>query len=771
MSVWMRGGGAAIGVLLSAAWMSMGATQSPGAGEQPVTFSRDIAPILFAHCAPCHHPGGPAPFSLLTYAEARARARLMAETTERRVMPPWQPLPEGPAFKGERRLRDAELQLLRQWVAQGAPEGDTRDLPPRPTVASGWQLGEPDLVVSMAAPFDLPAGGPDSFRNVVLPVPTGARRYVQAVEFRPGNARVVHHARVMVDDTGESQRRDAADPAPGFPGMDTPGARFPDGYFLGWAPGKVPKREATSWPLEPGTDLVVQLHLRPTGRPERVQVSVGLYFSDTPPAFTPVMLQLGARTLDIAPGDRSYVVTDTYVLPVTASAVRIAPHAHYLARDMVLRATPPGGAPVTLLHIPDWDFNWQDDYDYQQPVVLPAGTTLEMRFTYDNSAENPRNPHTPPRRVTFGSQASDEMCELLVQLVPASTADLPRLQADIHRKTLEVETAELAKRVADLPGDVDARLSLGAIHMQAGRWNDGAREFEAAVRLAPEHAIANYNAGQVAFARRDYDVARQRLERATRLRPDLVEAQTTLGIILEMRGEPAAAAAHYRAALANRPGHVPAATNLARALMRSGSWTEAMTVLERALAARSRDPALLEVLAQARAGAGRQPPVLDLEGTPVTTQAGGARAVVLIFVGTDCPISNRYAPEVRRLYERFAKDGVAFVMVYPNPAETPATIRQHLREYRLPPRAAHDAAQALVSRSGASVTPEAVVYDPQGRLVYRGRIDDRYQRIGVERPAPSRRDLEDVLAALVDGRAPAPRTTDAVGCFIADLAP
>lgn len=740
------------------------------AAQRPTTFTRDVAPILYGHCVECHRPGGAAPFSLLSYPDARAKARLIALATERRVMPPWQPLAEGPPFKGARRLSDDEKRLLQQWVAEGAPEGDPRDLPVAPPAKTGWQLGKPDLIVTMPEPFDLPGGGADSFRNFVLPVPIAARHYVQAIEFSPGNPRVVHHARVMVDDSGTSRGLDAHDPGPGYAGMDTPGARLPDGFFLGWAAGKQPKREATAWPLSPGTDLVVQLHLRPSGRTERVQVSVGLYFTDTPPAFTPVMLQMGARTLDIAAGERNYAVTDSFVLPVAATLVRIAPHAHYLGHTMLVRAIAPGAEPVTLLHIPSWDFNWQDDYDYEQPVMLPAGTRLEMRFTYDNSADNPRNPHTPPKRVAFGPDAADEMCELLLQLVPADPRDLPALQSDVQRKTLAIETAELEKRVADHPDDIDARLSLGAIYMQTNRFGDGAAVFDAAARLAPDHAIANYNAGQVAFARRDYATARRYLERAVALTPNLVEAQTTLAAVLDADGATDAAVTHLRRALAVRPGHLPAAVNLARILSDRKDWTGAIGVLDGALAIQPRHPGLLDALAQAKAASGAQPAVLDLDGRPVATPEPGARATVLVFVGTDCPISNRYAPDVRRLFDRFSTAGVAFVTVYPDPAETPATIRQHLRDYALPPRAARDASHALVARTGVSITPEVAVFDARGRMVYRGRIDDRHVSVGVERPAPSRRDLEEVLDALVAGRTPPLRTTDAVGCFIADLA-
>lgn len=751
------------GVLLSLA-------SAVSAAQAPVTFTRDVAPLLYAHCVECHRPNGAAPFSLLTYAEARQRARLMTVVTERRVMPPWQPLREGPPLKGSRHLDERALRTLQQWVTDGTPEGNPADLPPAPPEAPEWQLGTPDLIVSMPEPFDLPGGGADSFRNFVLPVKVAGTRYVQAVEFRPGNPRVVHHARVMIDDSGTSRGLDADEPGPGYSGMDTPGARFPDGFFLGWAAGKRAKREAATWPITEGTDLVVQLHLKPSGRSERVQVSVGLYFADTPPAFTPAMLQMGARTLDIAAGEGSYEVTDTFVLPVAANLVRVAPHAHYLGKSMLVRATPPGAEPYTLLHIPSWDFNWQDDYDYEQPVALPAGTRLDMRFTYDNSAGNPRNPHMPPRRVAFGPQADDEMCELLLQLVPADPRELPRLQASIQAKTLAIETAELEKRVTDHPDDIEGRLSLGAIYMQTGRFADGATTFEAAARQAPDHAIANYNAGQVAFARRDFETARRYLERAVGLKPNLVEAQTTLAAVLETAGEGDAAIARLRKALDVRPGHVVAAVNLARILSARGAFTDAVAVAQQALNAQPRHPALLDALAQARTGTGQQPAVLDLDGRPVLLQEAGVAATVLLFVSTDCPVSNRYAPEVRRIADRFAGNAVSFVTVYPNPAETDASVRKHTAEFALPPRAVRDAGQALVSRTGVTITPEVAVFDERGRLVYRGRIDDRYASIGVERPAASQHDLEDVLTALAARRTLLPRTTDAVGCFIEDLA-
>ena len=276
------------------------------------------------------------------------------------------------------------------------PEGNRADLPPAPQFQTTWQLGTaPDLVVSMPEPFDVPADGKDVFRNIVLRVPVTSERFVQAIEFRPGNARVVHHARVLVDESDASRWRDSQDPGPGFGGMDAPEAHVPDGHFIGWAAGKLPTRESLPWPIAPGTDLVIQMHLRPTGKPERLQASVGFYFTDRPPAGTPVMLRLGSRTIDIPPGNAGYAIDDTYVLPVSVSVMRIYPHAHYLGKEMSVTAKLPDGTTKNLLHIANWDFNWQDEYN--ATGGSPQGTTISLHAT--NHAT--RNPRIRPR-ARFG---------------------------------------------------------------------------------------------------------------------------------------------------------------------------------------------------------------------------------------------------------------------------------------------------------------------------------------------------------------------------------
>src|SRR5439155_3986958 len=211
---------------------------SPGEPDRPDTyvprppgtlsFNKDVAPILFENCAACHRPGRSGPFSLLTYADARKHAKQMAEVTQRRYMPPWLPEPGYGEFTGERRLGPDQIGVLQQWAAEGAPEGLLADLPPMPQWTEGWQLGVPDLIVHTPEAHTLPADGKDVYRNFVIPIPVATRRYVKAVEFLPGNWKVVHHAFINVDETGMSRRLAQEESPPGFDGMalpDTPKRR------------------------------------------------------------------------------------------------------------------------------------------------------------------------------------------------------------------------------------------------------------------------------------------------------------------------------------------------------------------------------------------------------------------------------------------------------------------------------------------------------------------------------------------------------------------
>ncbi len=587
---------------------ALGAAMRPASAWQarkPVTFNRDVAPILYANCTVCHRPGESAPFSLLTYQDVRQRARLIATAVATHVMPPWQPESEDGVFVGERRLSARQIATIQQWIEDGLLEGPEDAKPPAPAFDGGWQLGAPDLIVSMPEAFAVPADGPDVFRNFVLPIPLADRRFVRALEFRPGNARVVHHARMLLDDTGDIRRLDQADPGPGFGGMDVPGARFPDGHFLGWAPGKMPSQEAYPWPLEPGTDVVVQLHLKPTGRIEQVQVSIGLYLTDTAPSTTPVMVRLGSKTIDIPAGEAGYEVVDRFTLPADVTALSVYPHAHYLARDMLVSAREPNGRVQTLLHIPSWNFNWQDEYAYARPVALSRGTTIEMRYGYDNSASNPRNPSSPPQRVRFGSQTRDEMGELLVQVLPASTGDAARLRAEIARKNLLTDVAGLEKHVADVPGDAERRNALGVAYVQMGRIPEAVAQIEASLRTNPDLAMAHYNLGVIAMAENRTGDAIARFQRAIASSPEYAEAHNNLGIALESSGRSAEAEAQYRAALAARPSHAAAHNNLGRLLLARGAVAEATAEFRAALRTRPDNPDALYNLGRALIASGQ----------------------------------------------------------------------------------------------------------------------------------------------------------------------
>ena len=354
------------------------------ASAQTVTFAKDVAPIVYAKCGVCHRQGGSAPFSLLTYSTARAHATQIAAATKGGIMPPWQADGDyGGEFVGQPRLTAAELEVFQRWAAEGAPEGDAAQTPPAPHWTEGWQLGTPDLIVSPPS-YTLQPDGTDVFRIFVIKLPVDGVKYVRGMEFRPGS-RVIHHANIRIDRTDASRRFDDAEPGPGYSGLIANSAVYPDGHFLGWTPGQVPPLlpKGMAWRLQPNTDLVVELHMQPSGREETVQPTIGFYFGSDPPERTPAMLRLGRQNIDIAPGDKEYVVTDSFVTPVDVEVQAVQPHAHYRAKDMVGFANLPDGSVRPLIHIRNWDFRWQHVYRYLKPFWLPKGTRLQMRYTYD----------------------------------------------------------------------------------------------------------------------------------------------------------------------------------------------------------------------------------------------------------------------------------------------------------------------------------------------------------------------------------------------------
>src|SRR5215813_6602978 len=234
-----------------------------------VTYTRDIAPLVSDRCAMCHHPGGSAPFSLLTYEDVRRRATQIGAVTKKRFMPPWKADPDNGPFVGQHPLTEAEIATIQQWIDQGAAEGDTPAPSPR-RWTEGWQLGTPDMVVSLPKPFTLQAEGTDVFRIFVIPVPVDGLHFVRGLEFRPGNPTVVHHANIRIDRSGAARALDDADPAIGYTGLIPRAAQYPDGHFLGWTPGQVAPLlpPEFAWRLARGTDLVIEVHMQPSGKSE-----------------------------------------------------------------------------------------------------------------------------------------------------------------------------------------------------------------------------------------------------------------------------------------------------------------------------------------------------------------------------------------------------------------------------------------------------------------------------------------------------------------------
>jgi Flp pilus assembly protein TadD len=618
-------------ILLAAAAM----VPAPRANAAPVTFNKDVAPILFHKCASCHNPGGIGPFPLLTYSDARKHAAQIMAVTKRRYMPPWPPEPGHGEFRDNRRLSEVQIETLATWAEHGAPEGNTSDIPSPPHFQNNWQMGIPDLILEMPAAFTLPPGGKDLFRNFVIPANLTQTRYIRGVEMRFDNTRPVHHANIVLDRTGALRRRDGEDGHPGFPGMDViteaaPNDFDPDSHFLFWKPGTVlhPEPADMSWRLDPGTDLIVNLHLQPTGKAESIRAQIGLYFSPTAPKRFPMLVQLehdGA--IDIPPGESAFVVTDRLTMPVDCDVLAIYPHSHYLGKTIEAWATLPNGIRRPLIRIPDWDINWQAVYEYAHPVFLPKGSVVQMRITYDNSAANPRNPNSPPKRVRSGDRSEDEMGHVWLQLLPRRSGTgendgriliqeslmhrrLEKYPADFlahynlgaveqlrgqldeaiveYRQALGQEPAspgarnslasalllkdqtpaaidELRRVLQEDPSYLNARYNLAHALAIAGDLNGSAVEYATFLKARPNDAEAQAGLGSVYFLLHRFAAALPCFQQAAKLDPGNADVQANLGTVLAILGDLHGAVAAYRNALQIKPDHEAARANLVKA--------------------------------------------------------------------------------------------------------------------------------------------------------------------------------------------------------------
>ena len=549
------------------------------------TFTKDIAPIVFANCVTCHRPGEVAPFPLLTYADVAKHADGMAEETRKHHMPPW--LPDHGEFPvlGERRLSDQQIATIQRWVESGRPEGNPADLRAPPSFPDGWQLGRPDVVVTLSKPYALQPGGDDVYRDIVLRSPVRDGVFVRAVEFRTNGA-PIHHAVIRIDRTGASRARDGADGQPGFNGMSWPTVQDPDGQFIGWAPGRGPivSPEGMPWRLERGTDLVIELHMLPAKKPALVNPAIAIYTTATPPLRTPVTVRMGSKLIDIPAGQRDYTITDTYELPVAVDLLSVYPHAHYLATDMLVTATWPDGTTKTLLHIPQWSFHWQQDYRYAAPIALPRGTVVRMRYTYDNSDANDENPRKTPVRVRLGPNSTDEMAELGLQMLTASLADASRLVQSFDDRDAQANVALGEVRVHENPQSAEFRAFLGKSYIEVGRNADAVPHLEAALRLDPKAPGAESDLGTALMALDRLPEAVAHFQRAAAIAPKDETVAFNFGNALARTSRPSEAAAQYARALTLNPDFADAHVNLGTLLFEHGRRNEALPHLQRAAA-------------------------------------------------------------------------------------------------------------------------------------------------------------------------------------------
>jgi hypothetical protein len=386
------------------------------AKPKALTYAESVAGILNKNCVSCHRPGEVAPFSLIGYENAKRYAQTIAVATKDRIMPPWKAVPGHGDFINEKRLTDEEIATLEAWAKAGAPRGDIKKEPKTPQFTSGWDLGQPDLVLSPKTEINLAPEGADEYRNFVLDNTSNETRYVTAIDCKPGNRKIVHHLVVFIDGSGAAKKRDDADKdgQEGYTTFGGPGFN-PVGILGAWAPGFNVRHTpaGTAFEIKPGQTLVMQVHYHRNGKVEKDRSQLGIYYAKAKPQKITRFGMFVDPTIRITPGEKNYTVKRSFKIPSEMTLYAMMPHMHLLGKEMKVSAETPDGKTIPLVYINDWDFNWQMQYEFKKPIVLPAGSKMTVEAVYDNSAGNPRNPHNPPKLVTFGEETTDEMFVLV----------------------------------------------------------------------------------------------------------------------------------------------------------------------------------------------------------------------------------------------------------------------------------------------------------------------------------------------------------------------
>jgi peroxiredoxin len=355
------------------------------------TFAKDVAPILYKNCTVCHRPGTAAPFSLLTYDDAKNWSGMIQEVVTQQRMPPWRADPRFGHFLNERRLTDDEIDTVAAWADNGAPMGDRKDLPQPPKFESGWRIGKPDIVFQIPEEVTVPPKGKVAYKYFKTPTNFKEDVWVQAAEARPGNSAVVHHIIVFYRDTKKGASKELVWIAAIAPGGD---------------PVVLPKGLGRKIPA--GAELVWQMHYTPTGKEEKDRSEVGLVFCKERPRYNVMTYGISNTWFHIPPGEPNQEVIS--VVPAIKNTVVLAlfPHMHLRGKDFTYEVIYPDKRKEVLLSVPQYDFNWQNTYRLKEPLHVPQGSIIRCVAHYDNSAANPANPD-PKKDVRWGDQTWEEM--------------------------------------------------------------------------------------------------------------------------------------------------------------------------------------------------------------------------------------------------------------------------------------------------------------------------------------------------------------------------
>ncbi len=394
---------------------------------QALTFNEHIAPIIHANCTPCHRPGEVGPFSLITYEDVAKRTKFIRHVTQTRYMPPWKADPGFQHYQNERVLTQQDIDLIARWIDSGAAEGKKKNTPLPPDFQQNSQMrAEPDLVLTMHAPFTIPATATEEFRFFSLPTHLPEDVYLKAIEFRAGNRQYVHHSRIMLDTTNLIRGID------GLSELDPQVQEFykiplAEEFLYGWVPGNMPfvYPEGTGKLLKKNSDLILNIHYSPSAVETQDQSTVKLYFTKEPVEKEVRILTLRENDIINQPfiipaGEmpQFYMRTNPLEQPICVMAV--LPHMHTLGKTFRAFAITAEGDLIPFVKIDDWDFNWQSSYVFEEMLTIPAGAVIYAEATYDNTINNPENPNYPPKDVTYGWNTTSEMMNFIIYYVDAN---------------------------------------------------------------------------------------------------------------------------------------------------------------------------------------------------------------------------------------------------------------------------------------------------------------------------------------------------------------